>query len=220
MEYQGFGEQIKQTIEGFPYGIAIFPDQVAQILAEQFEIPFEQAKQVTNVNLKRLADKAEITRLQKGIYYREKATVFGKTKPNMDAVMTQILTKQEDDVIGYETGASFRNHLGLSVLMPGQKEIATNSYRRKLDASCHITVRKPVTKINKENYQYLQFLDMVNELPTAYVDVEHPYQLLYHYAKRKELDTLKLITIAKKYYPKKALLELLDFILEECNEVT
>jgi len=218
MEYQGYGEHIIETIEHVPYGMAIFPENIAKVLTEQFAIPFEQAKKVTNVNLKRLADKEKIERLQKGIYYKTKQTVFGKIKPNMDAVMEQVLTIRDEDIIGYETGASFQNSIGLIKLMPRMKEIATNRYRIKMDVNCHIVARKPVTRVNKNNYQYLQFLDVVDELPTAYVDAENPYQLLNDYVGKQNLDKLKLIYMAKKYYPQKTLLRLLDIILEVEHE--
>lgn len=218
MEYKGYREYIIETIGHTPYGIAIFPENIAKVLTEQFAIPFEQAKKVTNVNLKRLADKEEIERLQKGIYYKAKLTVFGKTKPNMDTVMSQILTLRDEDIIGYETGASFHNSIGLITLMPRMKEIATNRYRTKMDVNCHIITRKPVTRVDKNNYKYLQFLDTVDELPTAYVDAENPYQLLNDYVEKQNLDKLKLIYIAKEYYPQKTLLRLLDIILEVEHE--
>lgn len=220
MDYQGYGTQIMQTINHIPYGVAIFPEFIAKTLAEQFAIPLEQAQKVTNVNLKRLADKEQIERLQKGIYYKAKETVFGKTKPNIDAVMTQVLTINENEVIGYETGASFLNKIGLSTLLPRDKEIATNGYRRKLDATCHIVTKKPVTEINNNNYRYLQFLDAVDGLHTSHVDAENPYMTLQEHAAKQNLDKLKLICFAKKYYGQRTLLKLLDIILEVEDETS
>lgn len=214
MGYQGYGKFITETIEQAKYGTAIFSEDVAKGLAVQFEIPLEHAKKVTNVNLKRLSDKGIIERLQSGIYYKAKETVFGKTKPSIDAVMTGFLTVNGENIIGYETGASFQNKIGLITLMPKLKEIATNRDRIKLDKKCHIAVRRPKTKINKENYKYLQFLDLVNEFSTAYTDAADPFLLLNEYVDKQNLDKLKLIVLAKKYYPQKTLLMLLDVIFE------
>lgn len=214
MDYQGYGTQIMQTINHIPYGVAIFPENIAKILVEQFAIPLEQAQKVTNVNLKRLADKEQIERLQKGIYYKAKETVFGKTKPNIDTVMIQVLTVNEEERIGYETGASFLNQIGLTTLMPRDKEIATNGYRRKLDPNCHIVMKKPVIEIHTNNYKYLQFLDAVDGLQTFHVDAENPYLVLREYAAKQNLDKLRLITFAKGYYCQKTLLKLLDIIVE------
>ena len=214
MEYQGYGKFIMGTIDRSRYGTAIFSEDVARDLAVQFTIPLDHAKKVVNVNLKRLTDKGIIERLQSGIYYKAKETVFGKMKPNIDAVMTRFLTVNGEDIIGYETGASFQNSIGLITLMPKVKEIVTNRYRIKLDKKCHIAVRRPKTKINKENYKYLQFLDLVNEFPTAYTDATDPSLLLNEYVDKENLDKLKLIFLAKKYYPQKTLLILLDVICE------
>lgn len=220
MNYQGYGEHIAQSIKNFPYGIAIFSDQVAKLLAEQFSIPLEQAKKITNVNLNRMAGKEEIERLQKGVYYRAKQTAFGKTKPNMEAVTEQILTQRDDDVIGYETGAAFFHLAGLTSLMPRSKEIATNSYRRKVEANCHIVAKKPVTEINKKNYRYLQFIDAVDQMPSAFIDAENPKQILVEWIHREELDKEHLIYYARKYYSNNTLFRLIDTILEVENEIT
>lgn len=203
-----------QTISHIPYNLAIFPENIAKTLAEQFAIPLEQAQKVTNVNLKRLADKEQIERLQKGIYYKAKETVFGKTKPNIDNVMTQVLTMKEEEIIGYETGASFLNKIGLTTLMPREKEIATNGYRRKLDSNCHIVMKKPVTAINAINYKYLQVLDAIHGLQTSYLDAENPCTILCEYIEKQNLDKFELVCFARKYYGQKTLLKLLDIIME------
>ncbi|MGE4446291.1 MAG: DUF6088 family protein [Synergistaceae bacterium] len=214
MEYRGYGKFLAERIARERYGTAIFADDFAVDLTSQFAIPLEHAKKVVNVNLKRLADRGIIQRLKAGIYYKAKETAFGKTKPNIDAVMTRVLTINDEEIIGYETGVSFQNSIGLITLMPKIKEIATNRYRIKLDPNCNIAVRKPKTKINKDNYKYLQFIDLIDELPTAYIDAADPYLLLNGYINKQELDKLKLISIAKKYYPNKTLLRLLDVLFE------
>lgn len=214
MEYQGYGKFITELIEQAPYGTAMFTEEVAKNLSEQFAIPLDHAKKVTNANLKRLADKGVIERLQSGIYYKALDTVFGKTKPNIDAVMTRFLTVSGEEIIGYETSASFQNSIGLITLMPRMKEIVTNRHRNKLDKKCHIVLRRPKTEINKDNYKYLQLLDLVDEFPSVYTDAEDPYRLLNEHLAKQNLDKLKLIVLAKKYYPQKTLLRLLDIIFE------
>ena len=218
MEYRGYGKFLTEIISRERYGTAIFADDVAVVLALKFAIPMEHAKKVVNVNLKRLADRGIIERLKTGIYYKAKETAFGKTKPNIGAVMTRFLTLNGEDIIGYETGVSFQNRIGLITLMPKIVEIATNRHRIKLDIKCHIAVCKPKTKISKYNYKYLQFLDLIDEFPTAYIDAEDPYLLLNDHINKQELDRLKLISIAKKYYPNKTLLRLLDVLFEVEDE--
>ena len=218
MEYRGYGKFLTETISRERYGTAIFADDVAVVLALKFVIPMEQAKKVVNVNLKRLADRGIIERLKTGIYYKAKETVFGKTKPNIDAVMTRFLTINGEDIIGYETGVSFQNSIGLITLMPKIKEIATNRHRIKLDPKCHIEVCKPRTKISKENYKYLQIIDLIDEFPTAYIDAADPYILINDHINKQGLDKLKLISMTKKYYPNKTLQRLLDMLFEVADE--
>lgn len=221
MNYQGYGEHISQEIiNNFPYGAAIFTDRVAKLLAEQYLMPFEQAKKITNVYLKRIADRKEIERFQKGVYYRAKQTVFGKTKPNLDAVTRQLLMYKNDEVIGYETGAAFLHRLGLSTLMPRAIEIASNSYRKKISNACHIVVKRPVININGKNYKYLQFIDAVAQISDSYIDAENPRQILLNWLHDNELNKEYLIYYAKKYYSAKILHKLIDIILEVENEVT
>ncbi len=218
MEYRGYGKFLTERIRRERYGTAIYADDVAVVLALKFAIPMEHAKKVVNVNLKRLADRGVIERLKAGIYYKAKETAFGKTKPNIDAVMTRFLTLNGEEIIGYETGVSFQNSIGLITLMPKIKEIATNRHRIKLDPKCHIAVRKPRRKISKDNYKYLQFIDLIDEFPTAYIDAADPCMLLNNHINKQDLDKLKLISMAKKYYANKTLLRLLDLLFEAEDE--
>jgi hypothetical protein len=132
--------------------------------------------------------------------------------------MTRFLTLNGEEIIGYETGVSFQNSIGLITLMPKIKEIATNRYRIKLDPKCHIEVCKPRTKISKENYKYLQIIDLIDEFPTAYIDAADPYILINDHINKQGLDKLKLISMTKKYYPNKTLQRLLDVLFEVTDE--
>lgn len=220
MKHPGYGEQIVDIVKSKPYGVAIYQDDVARELVEKFEIPLDQAKKITNINLKRLADKEELERLQKGIYYRTKQTIFGKAKPSMEAVATRILTKEEGDIIGYETGASFRNRLGLLSLLPRDKEIVTNGYRKQIGKKSHIIPKRPITRITRDNYKYFQILDVIKELKSAYIDVDNPEEIVSAYIKRENLDKIKLIYLARRFYPVKTVLQLIDIIVEDKDEIT
>ena len=65
MEQIGYGEHIAETVKNIPYEAAIQTENIAAQLAGTFDLPYEQAKALTNVKLKRMADKGEIERLQK-----------------------------------------------------------------------------------------------------------------------------------------------------------
>lgn len=218
MEQAGYGEHIAHTVRNVPYEAAIQTEDIAGELAKKFAIPYNQAKTITNVKLKRMADKGEIERLQKGIYCHVKQTFFGKVTPTADQVLLKTLMVQNGAKIGYESGASLLNKLGLTTLIPRDIEITTNRYGAKLPEGCHIKLRKPPMPVTDENWKYLQFIDVLMYLPDAHTDAEKPEVLLRQHAKKQQLDYLTLIFTARKYYPQKIVLPLIDLLMEVENE--
>ena len=195
-------------------GDIFYPDMFADELCVQFSLPEEQAHKIVNNKLKRLADSGIITRIQKGVYYKPQQTVFGATKPNLTQYAIQSLTKKDGQIIGYETGASFMNRIGLSTLIPKNIEIASNDYRRKsLEKYC-ITVKRPAAYITSENYRYLQMLDVIDALPTAHTDVECSADSLHALLRKQMMDPLTLILTARKYYSAQTTMRTIDIFSE------
>lgn len=213
MEHRTYGEFITKKIADIPYGQAFQTDVIAEAMAEEYEVPANKARPITNVTLKRLADKGLIERYQKGVYYRARQTVFGKARPSEELIETQLLTRRGDEIIGYETGFSLMNKLGLTTQVPKKREIATNAYRKNIDDR-FIIVRKPVVTVNAGNFRYLQLLDVIRDLPDAPVDVENPKALLRDFAEKSSLDTVQALTYARQHYPQKTLLNLVDVLVE------
>lgn len=218
MEQAGYGEHIAYTVRSVPYEAAIQTEDIAGQLAEKFALPYDQAKTITNVKLKRMADKGEIERLQKGVYCHVKQTFFGKVTPSAEQVLLKTLTLQNGAKIGYESGASLLNKLGLTTLIPRDIEITTNRYGAKLPEGCHIKLRKPPAVVTDDNWKYLQFIDMFEKLPEAHTDAEKPERLLLQYVKRQQIDSLTLIFTVRRYYPQKIVLPLIDLLMEVENE--
>ena len=146
------------------------------------------------------------------MYCLVKQTVFGKAAPDIDQMVMITLTEQYGAKIGYESGASLFNKLGLTTLVPRHIEITTNRYRAKLPEHCHVKARKPPAVVTNQNWKYLQFIDAVNELPNMHTDTEKPEQLLAQYVKKQNLDGLTLILTARRYYTQKAVLRLIDLL--------
>lgn len=213
MERHTYGEFITNKIADIPYGHAFRSDIIAEAMAEEYKVSVNKAKPITNVTLKRLADKGLIERFQKGVYYRAKQTAFGKARPSEELMEAQLLTRRGDEIIGYETGFSLMNKIGLTTLVPAKREIATNAYRKNVDDR-FIIVKKPVVTVNTENVRYLQFLDAIRDLPGAHVDAENPKALLHAFAEQNELDTVKTLKYARQHYPKKTLISLVDVLVE------
>jgi len=184
MEQFKYGEFIADTVRNLPFAAAIRTEVIANQLAESFALPYDQARKLTNVKLKRMADRGEIERFQKGMYFHVKETIFGKVTPNIDKMVMKTLTEQDGAKIGYEFGASLLNRLGLTTMIPRDIEITTNRYRTNLPECCHIKVRRPPTVVTDQNWKYLQLIDVVSALPNAHIDADHPEQLLAAYIKK------------------------------------
>lgn len=210
MEQLGYGEFIADTVKNLPYESAIQTEDIAEQLAERFALPYDKARKLTNVKLKRIADKGEIERLQKGIYCHVRETVFGKAAPDIDEMVMKTLTEQDGAKIGYESGASLFNKLGLTTMIPRDIEITTNRYRTKLPECCHVKARRPPAVVTDHNWKYLQLIDAVKELPNAHIDAEKPEQLLAEYIKKQQLNGLTLILIARRHYTQRVLLRVID----------
>ena len=220
MEQIGYGEHIAETVKNIPYEAAIQTEDIAAQLAGTFALPYAQAKALTNVKLKRMADKGEIERLQKGVYCQVKQTVFGRVTPSMDQVMKKTLTEQNGARIGYESGTFLMNKLGLTTLIPSDMEITTNRYGAKLPEDCHIKMKKPAVPVTDDNWKYLQFIDLTIALADAHIDAQKPELLLAGYAKQQELNGLVLLFTARKHYPAKVILPLIDLLMEVNDELT
>ncbi|MFZ3044578.1 MAG: hypothetical protein WA151_01580, partial [Desulfatirhabdiaceae bacterium] len=153
-----------------------------------------------------------IERFQKGVYYRAKQSAFGKVHPSEDILGAQLLTRSGSEIIGYETGLSLMNKLGLNTLVPKRLEIATNAYRKNVDER-FIIVRKPVVTVNAGNFRYLQLLDVISDMPEASIDAVNPEAILHNFVEKFSLDPVVALTYARLYYSKKTLLILVDILV-------
>ncbi len=213
-----YSEHLGKLIEQVPVGVPIFTDKVAKTMAQELGVPVIEVKDIVNLNLKRLADKRVIERVQKGVYYKSKMTVFGKTPPPMELVVHELCTREDDQRIGYVGAESYLHQLGLCTLMPKQKVIVTNKHRTKVAAMTQTVLKKPATTITTENYRYLQMIDVITTLETSYVDALNPKAIIEDAIQSYHMDKITLLKIAKKHYPQKALLQVLDIVLEDTHE--
>ena len=212
MEQVRYGEFIANNVKNMPFESVIRTENIADQLAKRFALLYDQARKLTNVKLKRMADRGKIERLQKGVYCRVRETVFGKATRDIDEMVMKNLTEQDGAKIGYESGASLFNSLGLTTLIPRDIEITTNRYRTKLLKGCHVKARRPPAVVTDQNWKYLQLIDAVKELPNAHIDAEKPEQLLIEYVKKQNLDSLTLIFTARRHYTQKAVLQVIDLL--------
>lgn len=218
MRQLGYGEHIVQAVESLPYEAVIQTEDIALRLATRFALPYDKARAATNVKLKRMADSGKIKRLHKGVYCHVKETAFGRVTPNIDKLVARTLLVKDGRRIGYESGPSTLNRLGLSTLLPRKLEITTNDCGVTLPAGCQIELKKPRTEVTDENWKYLQLLDAVENLRNGHIDAENPKQLLLEFITRESLDALTLIFNARRLYPQRTALHVVDLLMEGQNE--
>lgn len=84
-----------------------------------------------NTNLYRLRGQS-IDSFRKGAYYKHKTTVFGKTPMNPAQFINKQYIQRNDDIVGYETGASLFQEIGLTTQLPKYQYIATNVHHCNL----------------------------------------------------------------------------------------
>jgi predicted transcriptional regulator of viral defense system len=210
MNAQGYGKHIQNQIQNWPMEQPITTEAVAAALADAFGIDLENAKKITNVTMKRLADRGELVRVQKGVYGKVKMTPFGKLKPSTHEMVAGLLMRDGEKIIGYITGPTLLNALGLCSWMPKERHITTNNYRRQIPADTPIRVHKPAVHVDNENYPYLQAIEAFMAMEQYSVDAEKPGHILREMLKAKRLSNERLILYARKYYGQKVLAKTID----------
>lgn len=215
MEQVGYGQYIADIIHHLPNGVPIYTENIAKALAKQFKLEFGKAKGLVNVNLKRIADDNNLERYQKGIYYKAQTTPFGKTKLNPAHIARDVYIHKNGRIIGYETGASFLNKIGLTTQIAKYKYYATNVFKQngsRVDKKLSVVIRKPIVAVTEENYRYLQLLDAIGNKDKLPIDALHPEKIIFNYIKDNNLNFEKLVAYASKYYRKETLLRVGEIV--------
>lgn len=192
----------------------IVTEEITKYVIQQTGQREIDVKKAVNVNMVRLEKSGHIVRVSKGIYCRKIPTAFGYYIPNKEMLFCKRLLYEANRVIGYETGLSAMNRIGLVSQMPKRRYIATNLYRKKVPSDILIKIRKPPAVVNETNYRYLQLLDAISGMDEAPVDTTRPAEVIKNTARELGLNTEMLILMARRYYSQKTLLRTIDIMLE------
>ncbi|MGC7871828.1 hypothetical protein ACPUYX_09910 [Desulfosporosinus sp. SYSU MS00001] len=195
---------INDIIDRIPEGDPIFTNEITNILVKELNIDQQRARKIVNTTLNRL-NGTSIENFRKGIYYKPKITVFGKTPLNPTQLIFQKYMIQKNDIVGYETGASFLQKIGLATQIPKYHHIVTNLVNHrgnKVDNELKVVLRKPKVKVDAKNVKYLQVLDAVENKDRIPVDAKLPYKIINDYMEKNSLDFGRLIALADTKYPK------------------
>ena len=126
--------------------------------------------------LNRLCESGQLVRYEKGIYYIPVQTPLGSSVLNPGKVIEKKYIRNTSGTIGYYSGATFLNRLGLSSQMPNTIEIYTNNETAKVRevtvGKQKVILRKARTPINADNAAIQSFLELMNAVPASFFDDE------------------------------------------------
>lgn len=153
-------------------------------------------------NMKKLVEKGAIARYDQGIYFIPKPSrLKGKTNLAPDVVARYKYISRRGEIIGYYSGHTFANKLGLSTQVPVKEEMVSNNMAaivREVEVGGRsYIVRKSSVVIDSENYKVLQLLDILKDFENYCDDEISAKGILIDYIKKSNItrdDIEKYIT--------------------------
>ena len=162
--------------------------------------------------LNKLCDEQKIIRYEKGIYYIPTETVFGKSVLNPRKAIEKKYIVDDDKQMGYYSGLTLLNQLGISTQMPNVIEIFTNNEasnaRTVTTGNQKIILRKARTVIDNTNVFVLSFLELMNSVTPAFFD-EEKVEIIKNFIKDKKI-TQNDISKYAKFFPEKVFKNLVE----------
>ncbi len=153
--------------------------------------------------LNRMAQSGTIGKLAKGKFYRPEESPFGTLKPSMYEVLKDLMVK-DGKRVGYLTGTSVQNELGLTTQVSKIIEIGRNDSRppmkRGFYAIAFLKQNNPITSASIPLLQILDAIRTMKQVPdTAPEDVV--LQLKSLVAGLDETQQARMVNLSKKYPP-------------------
>jgi len=153
--------------------------------------------------LNRMVASGKIAKLSKGKYYKPENTSFGNLQPNQSQVVKDLL-EENGKIIGYLTGYSIYNQLGLTTQVSNTIQIGKNQIRPNFKRERYrISFIKQKNTITKENIPLLQLLDAIRyikKIPDASIEAScKRFLAIIKTLNEKEIKTL--VRLALKYPP-------------------
>lgn len=111
--------------------------------------------------LNRMAQAGKIAKLAKGKFYKPEISVFGELEPDLSQYVKDLL-EGNGEVIGYMTGYSIYNQLGLTTQVSNTIQIGKNEVRPSIIRDRYkISFVKQKNIITRQNTPLLQLLDAI-----------------------------------------------------------
>ena len=166
------------------------------------------AEENLRYHLKRLTDQGHIRRFDAGVYYLPKKNLLGEEIAlSAETVAIHKYIKRQGRHIGYYSGFTLANRMGLSGQVPFKEEIVSNNapaqIREVAIGNRKYVIRRPVTQITEENVYVLQFLDCLKDMnKISELEPRDCGSILSRYAREHNI-TKELVDRYISYYPLK-----------------
>lgn len=168
--------------------------------------------------LNRMVASGKISKLSKGKYFKPQNTPFGNLQPNQAQIVKDLLA-ENGKTIGYLTGYSIYNQLGLTTQVSNTIQIGKNQVRPNFKRERYtISFVNQKNTITKENIPLLQLLDAIRyikKIPDASIESSCK-QFLTIIKNFAETEINKMIRLVLKYPP--ATRALLGALLEQLQK--
>jgi len=112
---------IRNTIDRLPKGHVFTYDD--------FDIDMNKKEAIIKA-LNRMANSGKIEKLSKGKYFKPEKTPFGTLQPNQEQIVKDLIS-EDGKIVGYLTGYSIYNKLGLTTQVSNIIQIGKNQTRPK-----------------------------------------------------------------------------------------
>ena len=156
-------------------------------------------------HLKKLTDDGMICRFESGVYYIPKIDILGE-KMNLSAeiVATHKYIERKGKRVGYYSGFTLANRMGLSTQVPFTVEITSNyapaQVRELTIKNRKFIIRRPLVEVTEDNVAVLQFLDCLKDIEKcAEEDLDICGRILSNYARRNAITKKKIDELITNY---------------------
>ena len=159
-----------------------------------------------------LCEQGKLIRFEKGIYYIPSVTMLGVSRMDAKKIKKKKYIDNGKDIIGYYSGSTFLNMLGLSAQVPNVTEIYTNnesSRAREIPiGSQKVILRKAREKINRDNVAVLSFLELMNFTDAKFYNREKA-EIVKQYMEKNRITKQSILRYAPSF-PDRAMRTLVE----------
>lgn len=156
-------------------------------------------------HLKKLTDDGMINRFEAGVYYLPKTNILGeKMELSSDTVALHKYVMRKGKRIGYYSGYTLANRMGLSSQVPYVKEITSNyapaTVREITIKDTKYIIRRPSVEINEENVFTLELLDSLKDIDKyAEEDLDVCGDILTYFATQHKITKVMIDQVIENY---------------------